>query len=160
MKNYFLRLFIYTTFLISLFLQNLFTKNSNIILQIPWLVLILIYWILKYPYIINIMTSFFIGLLIDFFANYILGIHSLLLCILTYFLSFNHKLIIHLNIVYKFLLIIYISFIINTIVYYINNINFNYQELFLQTIINSFIWIIIYYSMEKFYYKCQKYFFS
>ncbi|QJC37147.1 rod shape-determining protein MreD [Enterobacteriaceae endosymbiont of Donacia thalassina] len=160
MKNYFLRLFIYLTFIISLFLQTLFIKNNNIILHIPWLTLILIYWIIKYPYIINIITSFLIGLIIDFFTNYILGIHSLLLCILTYFLLYNYKSIINLNIIFKLLFIIYTSFIINIIIYYINDINFHYRELFLQGILNSFIWIVIYYSMDKFYYKCQKYFFS
>ncbi|QJC36326.1 rod shape-determining protein MreD [Enterobacteriaceae endosymbiont of Donacia simplex] len=160
MKNYFLKLFIYITFIISLFLQILFIKNNNIILHISWLILILIYWIITYPYIINVSSSFFIGLMIDFFTNYILGIHSLLLCILTYFISYNYRFIINLHIINKLLFIIYVTFIINSIIYYINDINFNYLELLLQSILNSFIWVIIYFYIEKIYYKCQKYFFK
>ncbi|QJC35511.1 rod shape-determining protein MreD [Enterobacteriaceae endosymbiont of Donacia sparganii] len=159
MKNYFLRLFIYITFIISLFLQIIFTKNSNIILHISWLILVLIYWIISYPYIINIITSFCIGLMIDFFTNYILGVHSLLLCIITYFLSYNYKLITNFNIICKSLLIIFILFTINIVVYYINNINYSYLNLFYQTILNSCIWIIIYFFMDKIYYKCKNYFF-
>ncbi|QJC33922.1 rod shape-determining protein MreD [Enterobacteriaceae endosymbiont of Donacia cinerea] len=159
MKNYFLKLFIYITFIISLFLQMLFIQNNHIILHISWLILTLIYWIIKYPYIINIITSFFIGLVIDFFLNYILGVHSLLLCILTYLISYNYQLIINLHIINKFFFIIYVTFIINGIIYYINNINYNYLELLLQSILNSCIWLIIYFYIEKIYHKCQKYFF-
>ncbi|QJC34336.1 rod shape-determining protein MreD [Enterobacteriaceae endosymbiont of Donacia crassipes] len=153
MKNYFFKLFIYTTFMISLFLQIFFTKNSNIILHIQWLILILIYWILYHPYNINIITSFFVGLIIDFFTNYILGVHSLLLCIITYFLLYKRKIIINLNLIYKFLFITCILFLINFIVYNINSINYNYVKLLLQSILNSFIWVIIYFYFKKIYYK-------
>ncbi|QJC36738.1 rod shape-determining protein MreD [Enterobacteriaceae endosymbiont of Donacia vulgaris] len=160
MKNYFLKLFIYITFIISLFLQILFIKNNNVILHTSWLILILIYWIITHPYLINVNTSFFIGLVIDFFTNYILGVHSLLLCVLTYFISYNYKFIINLHIINKLLFIIYVTFIINSIIYCINNVNYNYLQLLLQSILNSFIWLIIYFYIERIYDKYQKYFFK
>ncbi|QJC31896.1 rod shape-determining protein MreD [Enterobacteriaceae endosymbiont of Donacia versicolorea] len=149
MKNHFLKLYIYLTLIISLFLQIIFTNNSNIILHISFLLLTLIYWLLEYPYIINITTGFFLGLTIDLFTNNILGIYSLVLSILIYFLSSNYKLIINFNIIYKMLFIICILYIIHMIIYFLNSVEFNYWNLFLQSIFNSLIWIIIYFCFKK-----------
>ncbi|QJC35922.1 rod shape-determining protein MreD [Enterobacteriaceae endosymbiont of Donacia cincticornis] len=157
MKNYFFKLFIYTTFVISLFLQIIFNKSNNIILHIQWLTLILIYWILFHPYKINITTSFFIGLVIDFFTNYILGTHSLLLCIITYFLLYNRKLIINLNLIYKLLFITCILLLMNIIIYNINSINYDYIKLLLQSILNSFIWIIICFYFKRIRFKYRNF---
>ncbi|QJC35107.1 rod shape-determining protein MreD [Enterobacteriaceae endosymbiont of Donacia proxima] len=157
MKNYLFKLFIYITFIISLFLQIIFSKNNNIILHIQWLTLILICWLICNPYNINIITSFFIGLVIDFFTNYVLGLHSLLLCIITYFLLYNYKIIINLNLICKLLFITSIFFLINLTIYNINNVSFNYVKLLLQSILNSFIWIIIYLYFKKVYFKYKNY---
>ncbi|QJC33514.1 rod shape-determining protein MreD [Enterobacteriaceae endosymbiont of Donacia provostii] len=160
MKNYLFTFFVYITYMISFFLQISLTKNSNIILHISWLILILIYWILSYPYKINIINSFIIGLMIDFFTNYILGIHSLLLCIMTYFILYNHQFIIHLNVINKFLFIICILFIINFIIYTINDVNFNYLTLSLQSILNGCIWITMYFYLKKLYFRYKNFLLS
>ncbi|QJC34739.1 rod shape-determining protein MreD [Enterobacteriaceae endosymbiont of Donacia piscatrix] len=159
MKNYLFKLLIYITFIISLFLQIIFSKSNNIILHIQWLTSILICWIIFYPYDINVITSFFIGLIIDFFTNYVLGLHSLLLCIVTYFLLYNNKTISCLNLIYKLLLITCIFFLINLTIYNINNINFNYIKLLLQSILNSCIWVIIFFYFKKIYFKYKNYLF-
>ncbi|QJC32303.1 rod shape-determining protein MreD [Enterobacteriaceae endosymbiont of Donacia dentata] len=155
MKNHFLKLYIYLTLIISLFLQIILTKNSNIIFHISFLLLTLIYWLLEYPYIINITTGFFLGLTIDLFTNNILGIYSLMLSVLTYFLLSNYKLIINFNIIYKMLFITCILYIINMIIYSLNSVEFNYCNLFLQSIFNGLIWVIIYFCFKKINFICK-----
>jgi rod shape-determining protein MreD len=60
-------------------------------LRPEWLVLILIYWLIRHPEKIGIVTGIFIGLLLDVMSGSYLGVHILSMSIVCYLVLTMHK---------------------------------------------------------------------
>jgi len=60
-------------------------------LRPSWLVLIVFYWVLALPDKIGAMHACFLGLLVDILLGSTLGVHALLLSLISYFVTRNYQ---------------------------------------------------------------------
>lgn len=56
-----------------------------------WVLMVLIYWIIIYPYRVNVGTAWFVGILMDVLNGTLLGEHALALTMVAYFVARMHS---------------------------------------------------------------------
>jgi rod shape-determining protein MreD len=68
---------VYLTLLVALLLQLFPWVGSGIILRPDFLLVVMLYWLLRTPNLCNIGTAWFVGLLVDLSSGSLLGQHAL-----------------------------------------------------------------------------------
>lgn len=56
-----------------------------------WVLMVLIYWIIMYPYRVNVGTAWIVGILMDVLNGTLLGEHALALTLVAYFVARMHS---------------------------------------------------------------------
>lgn len=142
---------IFRSFFISYIFYIIPIPNHLSFFKPSFYFLFLIYWLLQFPHKINIISIFFLGIIIDIFEDNVIGIKSISLMVTTY-LIFNFQMILYLNKLKQSLIIMIISMIIYFIFYTLEFIVLNnlFKLNFLFTsIMNGVFWPFIVYFMDK-----------
>ncbi|PPI87891.1 rod shape-determining protein MreD [Candidatus Pantoea edessiphila] len=117
--------------------------NIIYMLRPSWLLMFLIYLVLSLPHSINISSGFLIGILVDITAGSTLGISSLPMSIIAYFISIKFEFIRNSNLLQQVLIVVLISIFMNLTIFLIEflvlGVSFRY-EIFLNSIMNGMIW--------------------
>lgn len=79
-------LLIFINFLVALILTFMPLPKKLVWLEVPWLVLVLCYFALFAPHYINVGSSFLVGFFLDIIYDVPLGMHALILVVMTYFI--------------------------------------------------------------------------
>jgi rod shape-determining protein MreD len=56
-----------------------------------WVLMVLMYWVIMYPYRVNVGTAWFVGILMDVLNGTLLGEHALALTLVAYFVARMHS---------------------------------------------------------------------
>ena len=84
---------VYFTMLAALLLQLLPWAGTGLMLRPEFMLLMLIYWLLRAPHLCNIGTAWTVGLIIDLTSGGLFGQHALAYTIMAYFaLSYQRRL--------------------------------------------------------------------
>lgn len=81
---------IVTTFLAALILTLLPMPNWTVWMRPVWVLLVLIYWSMYTPYMVNIGVAWLVGILLDVLNGTLLGEHALALIIVVYIVARMH----------------------------------------------------------------------
>lgn len=75
---------VFLTFLLAAVLELLVMPDVLVPLRPEWMVLCLLYWLLRHPERIGMSTALFAGLVLDLLAGSYFGLHMLSLSVVTY----------------------------------------------------------------------------
>lgn len=85
---------VYLTLLIALLCQLFPWVGQGIILRPDFMLVVLLYWLLRAPNLCNVGTAWFAGLLVDLATGSLLGQHALSFCFTAYVaLSYQRRLV-------------------------------------------------------------------
>ncbi len=88
------RLFIYISLFLALLCQLFPWTGQGIILRPDFMLVALLYWLLRAPYLCNIATAWVVGLLMDLSTGSLLGQHALAFTLTAFIaLSFQRRLV-------------------------------------------------------------------
>ncbi len=88
------RLIIYTSLIVALLCQLFPWTGQGIILRPDFMLVALLYWLLRAPYLCNMATAWTIGLLMDLATGSLLGQHALVFTLTAFIaLSFQRRLV-------------------------------------------------------------------
>jgi len=88
------RLHVYITLMIALLFQLFPWTGQGIILRPDFMLIVLLYWLLRAPYLCNITTAWVVGLLMDLSTGSLLGQHALAFTLTAFIaLSFQKRLV-------------------------------------------------------------------
>ncbi len=88
------RLYVYITLMIALLFQLFPWTGQGIILRPDFMLVVLLYWLLRAPYLCNIATAWVVGLLMDLSTGSLLGQHALAFTLTAFIaLSFQKRLV-------------------------------------------------------------------
>lgn len=108
-----------------------------------WLVLAFIYWTLFFPQKVSIRWGFLLGLVWDVILGSVLGIHSLVLSLLSYIIASNQQLLRNLSLWQQSLLVMLATYGIHlaifTLEFLIHTASFYWQDIF-SAIISGILW--------------------
>lgn len=82
---------VFLSFLFASVLELLVLPDAVLFLRPEWLVLTLIYWLLRHPEKIGIATGALIGLIMDVISGSYLGVHILSMCLVCYLVLTMHQ---------------------------------------------------------------------
>jgi len=82
---------VFLSFLFAAVLEFLVLPDSVLFIRPEWLVLTMVYWLLRHPEKIGIMTGCVVGLLMDIMSGSYLGIHILSLSLVSYLVLTMHR---------------------------------------------------------------------
>lgn len=87
-------LLIYSTLLFALLCQLFPWTGQGIIFRPDFMLVVLLYWLLRAPYLCNVGTAWMVGLLVDLATGSLLGQHALAFTLTAYLaLSFQRRLV-------------------------------------------------------------------
>ena len=85
---------VYTTLLIALLCQLFPWVGQGIIFRPDFMLIVMLYWLLRAPHLCNIGTAWIAGLLVDLATGSLLGQHALSFTLVAFFgLSFQRRLV-------------------------------------------------------------------
>jgi len=88
------RLHVYATLLFALLCQLFPWTGQGIIFRPDFMLVVLLYWLLRTPHICNVGTAWIIGLLVDLATGSLLGQHALAFTLTAYItLSFQRRMV-------------------------------------------------------------------
>ncbi len=88
------RLMIYTTLLFALLCQLFPWTGQGIIFRPDFMLVVLVYWLLRTPQLCNMGTAWIVGMLVDLATGSLLGQHALAFTLTAYIaLSFQRRLV-------------------------------------------------------------------
>lgn len=73
--------------LIAIILTLLPMPTWTVWLRPAWVLMVLIYWVMVFPYSVNVGTAWIMGIVLDVLNGTLLGEHALALVIVTYFVA-------------------------------------------------------------------------
>ncbi|GAD88161.1 MULTISPECIES: rod shape-determining protein MreD [Vibrio] len=137
------KLVIWTTFLAALILQTIPWPGTMDMLRPSWLVLVTCYWVMAAPHRVNVGTGLFLGLLWDLLLGSTLGIHGLMMAIVTYLVAINFLVIRNMALWQQALVMALLSMLSITIEFFgefvIQDVVFNPASLWV-ALINAILW--------------------
>lgn len=87
-------LFVYASLFLALLCQLFPWTGQGIILRPDFMLVVLLYWLLRTPHLCNVGTAWVVGLLVDFATGSLLGQHALAFTLTAYIaLSFQRRLV-------------------------------------------------------------------
>jgi rod shape-determining protein MreD len=72
-------------------LELLVMPQSLLSFRPEWVVLTLIYWLIRHPEKIGLLTAFIVGLLMDVISSSYMGVHVISCCIISYLILTMHQ---------------------------------------------------------------------
>lgn len=145
------------SFIIALFLQNMSWPEQLYIFKPSWALLIFIYWLLMFPYNLNVVFSFIVGIIIDVvLGSSCLGIQTLSFVTIAYIILIKFNFINNSALWHQSIIIVILSLLMNMIIFLaehiIHNITFRTETTF-HSIIDGMLWPWIFLIMQKIRYK-------
>jgi rod shape-determining protein MreD len=71
--------------------ELLVMPQAMLFLRPEWMVLTLIYWLLRHPERIGLLTAFVVGLVMDVISGSYLGVHIIACCVISYLVLTMHQ---------------------------------------------------------------------
>ncbi|OBT17434.1 rod shape-determining protein MreD [Vibrio sp. UCD-FRSSP16_10] len=137
------KLVIWTTFLVALILQAIPWPGTMDILRPSWLVLVTCYWVMAAPHRVNVGTGLILGLLWDLLLGSTLGIHGMMMAIVTYLVAINFLVIRNMALWQQALVMALLSMLSISIEFFgefvIQDVVFNPASLWV-ALINAILW--------------------
>ncbi|CAL1329353.1 rod shape-determining protein MreD [Candidatus Providencia siddallii] len=144
--------FVFLSFFVAFILEFILWPKEFIIYRPTLLFLVLFYWLIISPCLIGIWVSFFLGIIVDFIQGYVLGINALLFSIICYFLTYKEQLFRNITLWQQILLVILFTIVQNLVTFIIEYLFFDIffsLKIFLNCVINGFIWPLLFLFFKK-----------
>ncbi|CAM3019036.1 rod shape-determining protein MreD [Vibrio rarus] len=137
------KMVIWATFLVALILQTIPWPGTMEVLRPSWLVLITCYWVMAAPHRVNVGTGLFLGLVWDLVLGSTLGIHGLMMAIVTYLVAVNFLVIRNMALWQQALVMALLSMLSVSLEFFgefvIQDVVFNPNSLWV-ALINAILW--------------------
>lgn len=82
---------VFLSFAMAAVLELLVMPQAVLAYRPEWMVLTLIYWLLRHPEKIGLLSAFIVGLLMDVLSSTYLGVHIIASCIISYLILTMHQ---------------------------------------------------------------------
>ncbi len=82
---------VFLSFAMAAVLELLVMPQVLLAYRPEWMVLTLIYWLLRHPERIGLLSAFLIGMLMDVLSSTYLGVHIIACCIISYLILAMHQ---------------------------------------------------------------------
>ncbi|VFP86893.1 Rod shape-determining protein MreD [Candidatus Erwinia haradaeae] len=145
-------LVIWLSFLAAILLYIFPWPKQLLLFQPSWLLLIMIYWIVSLPYLVNIGTGFIIGFIIDLLYGSTLGIHALAFSVVAYLVAQNFCQFNRIKLYQQVIVVIGFSWVADIIIYFIELLFIRiafFAEHIWNGLINGIVWPWLYLLMKR-----------
>lgn len=147
---------IYCSFAIAILLQFISLVLIKWYFRPSWVMMLLVYWIVIFPYKVNIGAGFTLGLIMDGIFDSIFGIHALSFSIISYLVTRRIYFIRHASILQQSSFVLFLSLIdqiIRLLIKFLIIGILYVPEMFWISILNGVMWPFLIFVMRSIMYR-------